>query len=107
MASMRAVFDAAAVFRNRGRDTFHKDRGQFGVRCLFVTVHEPRLASHVLDQHRRQPTLDPDWRLLHHGPQSTNSRLYDGSGGSAKRSLAVPAPGWFCRPIIADSPTAS
>ena len=40
------------------------------MRSLFVTVHEPRIASHVGGQYRRQPTLDPDWPLLHHGMQS-------------------------------------
>jgi hypothetical protein len=43
-------------------------------------VHEPRVASHVGSQYRRQPTLDPDWPLLHHGPQSNQrGNLYDGS----------------------------
>src|SRR6267142_3320703 len=37
---------------------------------LFVIVHEPRVASHVGGQYRRQPALDPDWPLLHHGPLS-------------------------------------
>ena len=37
---------------------------------LFVTVHEPRIASHVRGQYCRQPTLDPEWPLLHHGRQS-------------------------------------
>src|SRR5260370_302357 len=40
------------------------------MRCLFVLVHKPRIASDVSGQYRRQPALDPDWPLLHHGPQS-------------------------------------
>src|SRR5260370_16818314 len=39
------------------------------MRRLFVIVHEPRVASHVGGQYRRQPTLDPAWRLLRHGVQ--------------------------------------
>jgi hypothetical protein len=33
-------------------------------------VHEPRIASHVGGHYRRQPALDPDWPLLHHGLQT-------------------------------------
>ena len=62
--------DAAAVFRNRRLDTARKERGQFGMRSLFVAMHKSRIASHVGGQYRRQPALDPDWPLLHHGPQS-------------------------------------
>ena len=62
--------DAAAVFGNCGRHSVRQERGQFGMRSLFVIVHEPRVASHVGGQYRRQPALDPDWLLLHHGAQS-------------------------------------
>jgi len=34
------------------------------VRGLFIIMHEPRVASHVGGQYRRQPALDPDWPLL-------------------------------------------
>src|SRR5262249_40083230 len=61
--------NAAAVYGDRGRDTVHEERGQFGVRCLFIMVHQPRVASHVGSQYRRQPALDPVWRLLRHGSQ--------------------------------------
>jgi hypothetical protein len=47
-----------------------QERRQLGMRSLFVIVHEPRVASHVGCQYRRQPALDLDWPLLHHGPQS-------------------------------------
>jgi hypothetical protein len=47
-------------------------------------MHKPRIASDVSGQYRRQPALDPDWPLLHHGPQSNLSHiLYDGSGDKA------------------------
>jgi hypothetical protein len=42
---------AAAVLRNRRLDTAREERGQFGVRSLFGTVHEPRIASHVGGQY--------------------------------------------------------
>jgi hypothetical protein len=59
-----AVFhDAAAVFRNSRLDTARKERGQFGMRSLFVAMHKSRIASHVGGQYRRQPALDPDWPL--------------------------------------------
>jgi hypothetical protein len=41
------------VLRNRGLDTSREERRQFGVRGLFVIVHEPRIASHVGGQYRR------------------------------------------------------
>ena len=46
-----------------------QERRQLGMRSLFVIVHEPRVASHVGCQYRRQPALDPAWRLLRHGTQ--------------------------------------
>jgi hypothetical protein len=64
------LHDATAVFRDCGLDAAREERRQFGVRCLFVMVHEPRIASYVGCQYRRQPTLNPDWPLLHHGMQS-------------------------------------
>jgi hypothetical protein len=45
--------DAATVFGDRGSDTFREERCQFGMRGLFVMVHEPRIASHVGGQYRR------------------------------------------------------
>jgi hypothetical protein len=41
------LHDPAAVLRNRWLDTARKKRCQFGMRSLFVIVHEPRIASHV------------------------------------------------------------
>ena len=35
------LHDAAAVFGNRGLDTLREERGQLGMRGLFVMVHEP------------------------------------------------------------------
>jgi hypothetical protein len=80
-----SVFDnPTAVFSNCRDNRVGQERRQFGVRSLFVIVHEPRVASHVGGQYRRQPALDPDWPLLHHGPQSNLSHnLYDGSGDKA------------------------
>src|SRR6476661_8338578 len=40
------------------------------MRSLFVIVHQQRVASYIGGQYRRQPPLDPVWRLLHHGLQS-------------------------------------
>ena len=40
------------------------------MRSLFVVVHKARIADHVRGQNRRQPALDPDWPLLHHGRQT-------------------------------------
>jgi hypothetical protein len=76
-----SVFDnAATVFTNCRGDSVRQEHCQFDVRSLFVIVHEPRVASHVGGQYRRQPALDPDWPLLHHGSQPNPSRiLYDGS----------------------------
>nr|WP_324403908.1 hypothetical protein [Bradyrhizobium sp.] len=45
--------NAAAVLRNRGLDTSGEERGQFGVRSLFVIVHEPGIAGYVGGQDRR------------------------------------------------------
>jgi hypothetical protein len=60
--------NTAAVFTDCRGDSVRQDRRQFGVRSLFVIVHEPRVTSHVGGQYCRQPTLDPDWPLLHHDP---------------------------------------
>ena len=58
------------------------------MRSLFVMVHEPRIASHVGGQYRRQPALDPDWPLFCTMARNpTHSILYDGSDGSAKHAL--------------------
>jgi hypothetical protein len=60
--------------------SIRQERCYFTMRSLFVIVHQPRVTSHVGGQYRRQPALDPDWPLLHHGPQSNLSHiLYDGS----------------------------
>jgi hypothetical protein len=64
------LHDAAAMFRNRGRNTFRQECCQLRMRSLFVMVHEPGIASHVGGQYRRQPTLNPDWPLTRHGTQS-------------------------------------
>jgi hypothetical protein len=60
----------AAVFGDCWVDGLSQERSQSGMRCLFVVVHEPRIASHIGGQYRRQPALDPDWPLLRHGSQS-------------------------------------
>jgi hypothetical protein len=62
--------NAAAMFGDCRVDGVRQERSQVGMRGLFVMVHEPRVASHVSGQYRRQPALDPDWPFLHHGPQS-------------------------------------
>jgi hypothetical protein len=64
------LHDAAAVLRNHGLDTAREERGQFGVRSLFVTVHQPRIASHVSGHYCRQPAFDPAWLVWHHGTQT-------------------------------------
>ena len=46
------LHNAAAVFGNRGRDTVREERGQFGMRSLFVMVHKPRIANYVGGQYR-------------------------------------------------------
>lgn len=45
------------------------------VAATLSVLHEPRIASHIGGQYRRQSTLDPDWPLLHHGPQSNLSAI--------------------------------
>src|SRR6516162_6772507 len=67
--------------------------------ALFVVMHEPRVASHVGGQYRRQPALDPDWPLLHHGPHPTDEILYDGSGDRATRLMSLNVQGFGCRPM--------
>jgi hypothetical protein len=64
------LHDMAAVFGDCGRNTVREQRCQFGVRSLFVVVHEPRITGHVGRQYRRQSALDPDWRLVHHDLQT-------------------------------------
>jgi hypothetical protein len=44
--------DAAPVFGDCGRHVLGERRFQFGVRGLFVVVHEPRIARHVSSQYR-------------------------------------------------------
>jgi hypothetical protein len=76
--------DATAVFRDRGRDTIREKRSQFGVCGLLVMVHEPRIARHVSGHYRSQPTLNPDWPLLHHGMQPNLGSLYGRSDGQCQ-----------------------
>src|SRR5712691_8864893 len=63
------LHDAAAVLDDCWINGVRQERGQFGMRSLFVIVHEPRVASHVGGHYRRQPALDPVWWLLRHGTQ--------------------------------------
>src|SRR5262249_53439989 len=80
---------AAAMFGNCRVDGLRQERGQLGVRSLFVMVHEPRVASHVGGQYRRQPALEPAWRLLRHGTQNPAPEILDdASANSAKRTFA-------------------
>jgi hypothetical protein len=58
--------NAAAVFGNCGSNSVREERCKFGMRSLFIIMHEPRIASHVGGHYRRQPSLDPEWSLLHH-----------------------------------------
>jgi len=58
---------------NRRLDSVREKCPQFGVGSFFVMVHKPGIASHVGGQYRRQPTLDPEWPLLHHGMQSSSA----------------------------------
>ena len=44
--------DAAAMFRDCCLDAAPEKRRQFGVRSLFVMMHQPRIASHVGGQYR-------------------------------------------------------
>src|SRR6266568_3973489 len=57
------------------------------MRSLFVAVHEPRVASHVGGQYRRQPTFNPDWPLLHHGMQSNPQLTLRRIRGACQRVL--------------------
>jgi len=52
-----------------------------------MIVHEPRIASDVGNQFRRQSALDPDWLPFNHGCNPTTAILYDGSDGSTKSDL--------------------
>src|SRR5882724_6882693 len=63
----RVLHDAAAVFGNCGDDSVRQERCKFGMRSLFVMMHEPRIASHVGGHYHRQPASDPPWSLLRHG----------------------------------------
>src|SRR6516165_10891562 len=72
--------NAAAVFGNCRGDSLRQERCQFGMRSLFVIVHEPRVASHVGSHYRRQSALDPDWPLLCHGTQSSSHDSGDCQG---------------------------
>jgi hypothetical protein len=64
------LHDATAMLSDCRFNGVRQERGKFGMRVLFVDVHEPRITGHVGGQYRRQPALDPDWPLLHHGLQS-------------------------------------
>jgi hypothetical protein len=72
------LHDAPAVLGDCRVDSLGQERGEPGVRSFFVAMHEPRITSHIGSQYRRQSALDPDWPLLHHGPQSNSAHLYDG-----------------------------
>lgn len=70
------VYDAAPMSGDCRMDGPRQQRAQFGVGSFLVIVHEPRIASHISCQYRRQPALDPglaDPAPL--GPPS--STLYD------------------------------
>src|SRR5690242_12939833 len=62
--------DAAAVLGDCGINGVRQKHGQFGVRSFLIIMHKPRIASHVCGQYRRQPALDPAWRLLRHSSRS-------------------------------------
>src|SRR5215831_18773256 len=82
--------DAPAVFSNCRGDSVGQESCQFGVRSLFVIMHEPRVASHVGSQYRRQLALDPDWPLLHHGSQSNPAHCTTDERGPPTRFDRVP-----------------
>jgi hypothetical protein len=69
------LYDPAAMFSDCRGDSVRQEGCQFGMRSLFVIVHEARVASHVGGQYRRQFALNPDWSLLHHGPHPTDRVL--------------------------------
>src|SRR5262249_16812298 len=95
------LHDATAVRCDCRVDSVRQERRQPGMGALFVIVHEPRVASHVGGQYRRQLALDPDWPLLHHGPQTHLPHiLYDGSHDTANWFWrdAHPNVGWSQRP---------
>jgi hypothetical protein len=50
-------------------------------------VHEPRIASHVGSQYRRQPALDPDWSFFHHAMQSNPQRTVRRINGECQTRL--------------------
>jgi hypothetical protein len=52
------LHDAAATFRDRWRDTIREERGQLGMRRLYIVVRRPRITSHAGGHYRRQPALD-------------------------------------------------
>jgi hypothetical protein len=47
------LHDAAAMLGDGRVDNLRQERSQFGVRSLFVVVHEPRVTRHVSGQDRR------------------------------------------------------
>jgi hypothetical protein len=65
------------------------------VGCLFVIMHEARIASHVGGYYRHQPSSDRDWPLLHHSPQSNPKRTVRRVRDSAKRVLRMPLLDWL------------
>src|SRR6266851_6833698 len=64
---------------------------------LFVMVHKTRIAGHVCGQNRRQPALDPDWPLLHHGYNPTSMGLYDRSDGRPTGLMSRIVQAFGCR----------
>ena len=80
------LHDAAAVFGNRWVNTVRQESGQFSVGRLFVIVHQPRVASHVGGQYRRQPPLTRSGRSCTMPAIQPGRDLYNGSLG-----MAIPA----------------
>src|SRR6516164_7679574 len=80
-------YNAATVIGNCRGNSVRKERSQFGMCSLLIIVHEPRIASHVGCQYRRQPALDPDWPLLHHSSQPNSQPTTDETTGPMGLSL--------------------
>jgi hypothetical protein len=79
------AYNAAPVFSDCRMDSLRQQHALFGVGSFFVIVHEPRIASHIGGQYRRQPALDPDWPFLHHWAPANpmDTLFYDGSDRGA------------------------
>src|SRR5215813_12205531 len=59
--------DAAAMLSDLGLRHFAAQRRQCRVRALLVLAHQPRIASNIGRQHRRQPALDTLSPGAHYG----------------------------------------